>query len=147
MILVSGFNVYPNEIEGVVAMHPGVLECAAVGVPDAKSGEAVKLFVVKKDDSADGRRRAEALPHASDRLQDAARRRVPEGAAEVQRRQDPAPRVARRGEEGGGLSALGVADARDARRPAHACPAGSPRCAWFRCRPTSTSTATSSAAG
>ena len=51
MILVSGFNVYPNEIEGVVAMNPGVLECAAVGVPDAKSGEAVKLFVVKKDES------------------------------------------------------------------------------------------------
>jgi long-chain acyl-CoA synthetase len=49
MILVSGFNVYPNEIEAVVMMHPGVLECAAVGVPDAKSGEAVKLFVVKKD--------------------------------------------------------------------------------------------------
>jgi long-chain acyl-CoA synthetase len=49
MILVSGFNVYPNEIEGVVAAHPGVLECAAVGVPDSKSGEAVKLFVVKKD--------------------------------------------------------------------------------------------------
>jgi long-chain acyl-CoA synthetase len=49
MILVSGFNVYPNEIEGVVAMHPGVLECAAVGVPDPKSGEAVKLFVVRKD--------------------------------------------------------------------------------------------------
>jgi long-chain acyl-CoA synthetase len=51
MILVSGFNVYPNEIEGVVAMHPGVLECAAVGIPDEKSGEAVKLFVVKKDES------------------------------------------------------------------------------------------------
>ncbi len=49
MILVSGFNVYPNEIEGVVAMHPGVLECAAVGVPDAHSGEAVKLFIVPKD--------------------------------------------------------------------------------------------------
>ena len=49
MILVSGFNVYPNEIEGVVAGHPGVLECAAVGVPDEKSGEAVKLFIVKKD--------------------------------------------------------------------------------------------------
>jgi long-chain acyl-CoA synthetase len=49
MILVSGFNVYPNEIEGVVAMHPGVTECAAVGVPDPKSGEAVKLFVVRKD--------------------------------------------------------------------------------------------------
>jgi long-chain acyl-CoA synthetase len=51
MILVSGFNVYPNEVEAVVAMHPGVLECAAVGVPDEKSGEAVKLFVVKKDES------------------------------------------------------------------------------------------------
>jgi len=49
MILVSGFNVYPNEIEAVIAMHPGVLECAAVGVPDRKSGEAVKLFVVKRD--------------------------------------------------------------------------------------------------
>ena len=49
MILVSGFNVYPNEIEGIVAMHPGVLECAAIGVPDDKSGEAVKLFVVRKD--------------------------------------------------------------------------------------------------
>ncbi len=49
MILVSGFNVYPNEIEGVVAMHPGVLECAAIGVPDPNSGEAVKLFVVKRD--------------------------------------------------------------------------------------------------
>jgi long-chain acyl-CoA synthetase len=49
MILVSGFNVYPNEIEGVMAAHPGILECAAVGVPDQKSGEAVKLFVVKKD--------------------------------------------------------------------------------------------------
>ncbi len=51
MILVSGFNVYPNEIEGVVAMHPGVLECAAVGIPDRKSGEAVKLFVVRKDEA------------------------------------------------------------------------------------------------
>jgi long-chain acyl-CoA synthetase len=49
MILVSGFNVYPNEIEGVLAAHPGVLECAAIGVPDKKSGEAVKLYVVKKD--------------------------------------------------------------------------------------------------
>jgi long-chain acyl-CoA synthetase len=49
MILVSGFNVYPNEIEEVIAMHPGVLECAVIGVADAKSGEAVKAFVVKKD--------------------------------------------------------------------------------------------------
>jgi long-chain acyl-CoA synthetase len=49
MILVSGFNVYPTEIEQVVGLHPGVLECAAVGVPDEKAGEAVKLFVVKRD--------------------------------------------------------------------------------------------------
>lgn len=49
MILVSGFNVYPNEVEAVVAGHPGVLEVAAVGVPDEHSGEAVKLFVVKKE--------------------------------------------------------------------------------------------------
>ncbi|MEO8003227.1 MAG: AMP-binding protein, partial [Arenimonas sp.] len=49
MILVSGFNVFPNEIEDVVAMHPGVLEAAVVGIPDEKCGEAVKLFVVKKD--------------------------------------------------------------------------------------------------
>ncbi len=51
MILVSGFNVYPNEIEDVLAMHPKVLESAAIGVPDAKSGEVVKVFVVKKDNS------------------------------------------------------------------------------------------------
>ncbi|HEV3007932.1 MAG TPA: long-chain-fatty-acid--CoA ligase [Burkholderiales bacterium] len=49
MILVSGFNVYPNEIEQVLAMHPGVLECAAIGVPDEHSGEVPKVFVVKKD--------------------------------------------------------------------------------------------------
>jgi len=49
MILVSGFNVYPNEIEAVVALHPGVLECACIGVPDAKSGEAPKVFIVRKD--------------------------------------------------------------------------------------------------
>jgi len=49
MILVSGFNVYPNEIEQVLAMHPGVLECAAIGVPDEHSGEVPKVFVVNKD--------------------------------------------------------------------------------------------------
>jgi long-chain acyl-CoA synthetase len=49
MILVSGFNVYPNEIEEVIASHPGVLECAVIGVADPRSGEAVKAFVVKKD--------------------------------------------------------------------------------------------------
>jgi long-chain acyl-CoA synthetase len=54
MIIVSGFNVYPNEVEGVVASHPGVLECAVVGVPDAHSGEAVKLFIVRKDPNLSG---------------------------------------------------------------------------------------------
>jgi long-chain acyl-CoA synthetase len=51
MILVSGFNVYPNEIEDVVQSHPGVLECAAVAKPDEQSGEVVKVFVVRKDPS------------------------------------------------------------------------------------------------
>ena len=51
MILVSGFNVYPNEIEQVLAMHPGVLEVAAIGVPDEHSGEVPKVFIVKKDPS------------------------------------------------------------------------------------------------
>ena len=51
MILVSGFNVYPNEIEEVIAGHAGVLECAVIGVQDAKSGEAVKAFIVRKDPS------------------------------------------------------------------------------------------------
>jgi long-chain acyl-CoA synthetase len=49
MILVSGFNVYPNEVEEVVAQIPGVLECAAVGIADDKTGEAVKLVIVKKN--------------------------------------------------------------------------------------------------
>ncbi|MGU3628180.1 long-chain-fatty-acid--CoA ligase [Comamonas sp. C24C] len=49
MVIVSGFNVYPNEVEDVVSNCPGVLECAVVGVPDEKSGEAIKLIVVKKD--------------------------------------------------------------------------------------------------
>lgn len=51
MILVSGFNVYPNELEDVITQHPKILECAAIGVPDEKSGEIVKIFVVKKDES------------------------------------------------------------------------------------------------
>jgi long-chain acyl-CoA synthetase len=49
MILVSGFNVYPNEVEEVIATHPGVLECAVIGVPDKRTSEAVKAFIVKKD--------------------------------------------------------------------------------------------------
>ena len=55
MILVSGFNVYPTEIEQVVNLHPGVLECAAIGIPDERTGEAVKLFVVKGDPGQIGR--------------------------------------------------------------------------------------------
>lgn len=51
MVLVSGFNVYPNEVEAVIAAHSGVLECAVVGVPDEATGEAVKLFVVRRDPS------------------------------------------------------------------------------------------------
>jgi long-chain acyl-CoA synthetase len=51
MIKVSGFNVFPNEIENVIAAHPKVLEVAAIGVPDPKSGEVIKVFVVKKDQS------------------------------------------------------------------------------------------------
>ena len=53
MILVSGFNVYPNEIEDVVAMHPGVLEVGAIGVPDERTGEAVRVVVVRKDPALD----------------------------------------------------------------------------------------------
>lgn len=49
MILVSGFNVYPNELENVISLCPGVVECAAIGVPDAMQGEAIKVFVVKND--------------------------------------------------------------------------------------------------
>jgi len=49
MILVSGFNVYPNEVEDVASMHPKVLEAAVIGVPNEKSGELVKIFIVKKD--------------------------------------------------------------------------------------------------
>lgn len=51
MIKVSGFNVFPNEIENVIAEHPKVLEAAAIGIPDAKSGEVIKVFIVKKDES------------------------------------------------------------------------------------------------
>jgi long-chain acyl-CoA synthetase len=51
MILISGFNVYPNEIEDYICDHPKVLECAAIGIPNEKTGEAPKVFIVKKDES------------------------------------------------------------------------------------------------
>ena len=49
MIIVSGFNVFPNELENVISLCPGVVECAAIGIPDDKTGEAIKVFVVKSD--------------------------------------------------------------------------------------------------
>ena len=65
MILLSGFNVYPNEIEDVAMMHPKVLESAAIGIPDEKSGEVVKAFIVKKDRSLD---KAELMDHFRENL-------------------------------------------------------------------------------
>ena len=98
MILVSGFNVYPNEIEDVVASHPGVLECAVIGVPDAKSGEAVKAFVVKKDPSLTAE---DIIKYCGTQLTGykvPEADRVPDRPAQDQCRQDPAPRIARRKE-------------------------------------------------
>ena len=78
-------------------MHPGVLEAGAIGVPDERSGEAVKVVVVRKDPALTEAECAGALQAAPDRLQDAAHRRVPQrAAAQDQHRQDPAPRTARR---------------------------------------------------
>jgi long-chain acyl-CoA synthetase len=65
MILVSGFNVYPNEVEDVIAMLPKVLEVAAVGIPDEKSGEVVKVFIVKKDPSLSAE---EVIAHCRENL-------------------------------------------------------------------------------
>jgi long-chain acyl-CoA synthetase len=66
MILVSGFNVYPNELEDVLASLPGVLQCAAIGVPDEKSGEAIKLFVVVKP--GESLTREQVMQHMHDNL-------------------------------------------------------------------------------
>jgi len=67
MILVSGFNVYPNEIESVVCAHPQVSECGAIGIPDQHSGEAVKIFVVRNDPSLD---KAQLISYCQDHLTD-----------------------------------------------------------------------------
>ena len=77
MIIVSGFNVYPNEVEGVIASHPGVLEVACIGVPDKNSGEAVKLFVVRKDPNLTAGC-ARFLQARADRVQKAEVHRVPD---------------------------------------------------------------------
>jgi long-chain acyl-CoA synthetase len=65
MVLVSGFNVYPNEVEEVLVSHPGVLEAAVIGVPDEHSGEAVAAYIVKKDP---GLAEAEIRAFCKDRL-------------------------------------------------------------------------------
>ena len=65
----SGFKVFPNEVEDVVTLHPGVLEAAAIGVPDERTGQAVKLFVVRRDPALTRSGAASALPRQSDRLQ------------------------------------------------------------------------------
>ncbi len=96
MILVSGFNVYPNEVESVAAEHPGVLEVAAVAQPDENSGEVVALFVVKKDPNLTAEALIAHLPHRTHRLQSAEACVFSQRAAQEQCRQDSAPRPARR---------------------------------------------------
>ena len=96
MISVSGFKVYPNEVEDVAMMQGGVLECAAVGVPDVHSGEAVKLYAVKKSPDLERTGTAPLPAHPARRLQGAEADRIPQRTAEDQCRQDPAPRAAGR---------------------------------------------------
>ena len=95
MISVSGFKVFPNEVEDVAMMQGSVLECAAVGVPDANSGEAVKLFAVKKAE-IDAEELRQFMRGAACQLQGAKIHRIPHRTAENQRRQGPAPRLAGR---------------------------------------------------
>ena len=80
MILVSGFNVYPNEVEEVIAMHPGVLEVAAIGIPDTHSGEVVKIVVVKKDQ---GLTEQQLIEYSKDRLAGYKRPKVVEFRTEL----------------------------------------------------------------
>jgi len=91
MILVSGFNVYPNEVEEVVAGLAGVMECAAIGIPDERSGEAVKLVVVKKDPSLT---EAQVLEHCRHNLTGYKVPRVVEFRAELPK--TPVGKVLRR---------------------------------------------------
>ena len=94
MIIVSGFNVYPNEIEDVVMSHPGVLEVGAVGVPDAKTGEAVKIVVVRKDEALT---EADLIAHCRQNLTGYKTPRLVEFRATLPRtqcRENPAPRTA-----------------------------------------------------
>ena len=104
MILVSGFNVYPNEIEEVIASHPGVLECAVIGVPDATLRRSRQG--VRRQEGSEPHRRGhhQVLPHAADRLQGPQADRIQDRPAEDQCRKNPAPRTARRKEGRGGLN-------------------------------------------
>ncbi len=95
----SGFKVFPNEVEDVAMMQGGVLECAAVGVPDAHSGEAVKLFAVKKSPDLTEQELRSYHARPTRRLQSAETNRIPRRAAEDQCRQNPAPRAAGRAHE------------------------------------------------
>jgi long-chain acyl-CoA synthetase len=99
MVVVSGFNVYPNEIEDCLATHPGVLESAVIGVPDEATGEAVKAFIVARDK---GLTQADIRAHCKEHLtaykvpED---RGIPRRPAEIERRQDP-PQGPARGRAG-----------------------------------------------
>jgi hypothetical protein len=108
MVVVSGFNVYPNEIEDCLATHPGVLEAAVIGVPDAATGEAVKAFIVARDK---GLTQADIRAHCKEHLtaykvpED---RGIPRRPAEIERGQDPAEGPARggAGAAGGGVAGM-----------------------------------------
>jgi acyl-CoA synthetase (AMP-forming)/AMP-acid ligase II len=102
MILVSGFNVYPNEIEEVIASHAGVLECAVIGVQDCQIGRGGEGLHRQEGPEPHGRGRHQVLRHAAHRLQGPQADRVQDRPAQDQCRQDPAPRTARR-EEGRGV--------------------------------------------
>jgi long-chain acyl-CoA synthetase len=94
MILVSGFNVYPNEVEDVVTQMPGVLECAAVGVPDSRSGEAVKLVVVRTDTASALPSEAEVRAYCEANLTGYKRPRIVDFRAELPK--SPVGKVLRR---------------------------------------------------
>ena len=89
MINVSGFNVYPNEVEAAVASHPGVLEAAAVAQSDEHSGEAVAVFVVRKDSLTDGKRDHRTQPQIAHGLQGPEARLLQERVAEDECGEDP----------------------------------------------------------
>ena len=97
MIKTSGFQVWPREIEEVIAAHPAVLEVGVAGVPDAVKGEVAKAWVVLKAGQHGHRgRAARLLPRAARAVQGAGARRVPDGAAEDDGRQGAAARAGRR---------------------------------------------------